>query len=321
MKKIGFIGTGGVSGVHLDYLKSREDVEIAALCDINEEQLKKRHDEYGGETFTDFWEMLDQCKPDAVWVCTPPQVREGPLLACADRKIPVFCEKPVELDLTQAQKIAADLKEHNQKVQIGYPFRSIPLVKQLQKELSDDKIHLIQSLYVCNVSLTRGLPQWFYDKKLSGGALIDQATHNFDLLRMLFGEVEHISGVVSNPVAKKEKGYTVDEVISLSFVFESGTVGSHIHTWVGDDWRNEIKLSGEKRFYRLKLLGIGELVVEDAAGNTRLFRPNQGVIHDHQNEIFLEMLDSDDWSKNPCTYAEGVKTLELTWNCDSAITR
>ena len=42
MTRAGFIGTGGISGVHLRYLASREDVEIAALCDVSEENLKKK---------------------------------------------------------------------------------------------------------------------------------------------------------------------------------------------------------------------------------------------------------------------------------------
>lgn len=53
----------------------------------------KRQGEFGGEAFADFHEMLDRCAPDAVWLCTPPAIRREPLLACADRKIPVFCEE------------------------------------------------------------------------------------------------------------------------------------------------------------------------------------------------------------------------------------
>lgn len=317
MKRVGFIGTGGISNVHLRYLASRDDIEISALCDINEENLKKRQKEYGGQCFNDFHDMFAKIDLDAVWICTPPQIRQDPLIACAEKGIPVFCEKPLERDLDKAQETYQKLKAHNDKIQVGYVFRSIPLVKTLQAEMADDNIHLIQSFYGCNVSLTMGLPEWFYEKKLSGGALIDQATHNLDLLRMLIGDVNKITGTASNPVHTKKDGYTIDEAISLSFIFENGTIGSHIHTWVGDGWRNEIFLSGEKRFYRLNL-GKGTLTIEEGTSQ-KILKPTQGPIHDYQNEIFVDMLNSGNWQNNPCNYLEGMKSLELTLGSDQAL--
>lgn len=46
--RLGFIGTGNISGAHLGVLSVRGDVEIAALCDINPKALKRRRDEFGG---------------------------------------------------------------------------------------------------------------------------------------------------------------------------------------------------------------------------------------------------------------------------------
>lgn len=320
MKKVGFIGTGGISNVHLRFLHERDDVKIAALCDVNEENLDKRHQEYGGLKFTDFHEMLDAVPLDAVWLCTPPQIREEPLLACAEKDIPVMCEKPVERNSAEAERIAEKLGNHNQKVQVGYVFRSIPLVGELLKAKADDRVHLVHSFYGCNVSLTMGLKPWFYEKERSGGGLVDQATHNLDLLRMLLGEVTTVTGVTSNPVKSKETGYTIDEVIAVDFVFENKTVGSHIHTWVGDGWRNEITFIGEKRLYRLNL-GRGSLTIETPAEEDHIIKPEQGPIHDHQNITFLKILNSGDWSKNPCDYMDGVKTLKLTEECDRAVSK
>lgn len=53
MISAGCIGTGKICRMHLQYLKSREDVEIAALCDINKDNLDLIGQEFGGETFTD----------------------------------------------------------------------------------------------------------------------------------------------------------------------------------------------------------------------------------------------------------------------------
>jgi len=319
MIRAGFIGTGGISPVHLRYLKTRPDVRITALCDINDENLKKRQAEYGGNAYHDLHEMLGKEDLDAVWVCTPPQVREEPLVACARKGIPVFCEKPVERDVDRGDRIDAQLRKRKAHVQIGYVFRSMPVIERLRKEMADDRIHLVQSLYACDVSLKNSLPPWFYEKEKSGGALVDQATHNLDLLRMLMGEVRTVRGFAANPVHRKKKGYTIEEVFALSFLFENGSAGSHVHTWVGDTWRNEILLSGEKRVYRLNT-GNNSLTVDDG-NDRRIFGQDGGQNYEHQNKRFLAMVGSGNWSDNPSDYHDGLLTLKLTALCDAAVTK
>ena len=338
--KIGVIGTGGISGVHLDYLKSlatagnagpassapssrsgRESpavaVEVAALCDINPKNLDARLRKYGGAGFDNYERMLDSVKLDAVWLCTPPQVRFEPLIACADRGIPVFCEKPVARRIEDARKTAAALRKRKAKVQIGYVFRSMPIIQRLVREIADDQICLIRSFYGCDVSLSCGLPAWFYRKELSGGALVDQATHNLDLFRMLMGEVAVVRGVCSNPVCRKSANYSVDEVLSLSFIFKNGAVGGHTHTWVGDGWRNEMDLVGKRAVYRLNL-GAGTLTIEQGS-ESRTFRQDQSRMYVPQNRIFLEMVASGNWKNNPCTFDEGVASLDLVLKSDKAL--
>lgn len=315
MIRVACIGVGNISPVHLNYLRARKDVEIAALCDIQPETLERRLKEYGGAGFANFNVMLDSVQLDAVWLCTPPQVRREPLLACARRGIPVMSEKPVERDLAKAKAIARDLKKLNARVQVGYVFRSLPTLQRLREAMADDKIHVIQSFYGCGVSLDMSLPAWFYEKALSGGALIDQATHNLDLLRLLMGEVAQVRGLASNPVKRKKGKYTIDEVLTLSFLFKSRAAGSHTHTWVGDAWRNEILLIGEKRLYRLH--PGSSLTIEE--GGTKHEYRESGSIYHHENARFLEMVTSGDWSRNPSTYEDGVKTLALTLECDEAL--
>ncbi len=337
MIKVAMIGTGNISGAHLRYLKTRADVAIAGLADIKRANLVRRQTEFGGTPFADYRRMLDRIKPDAVWLCTPPGVRREPLLECAARGVPVFCEKPVERRVAAGAAIARALARRRARVQIGYVFRMTPIVARLREAMQDDRIHLVQSLYGCGVSLTRSLPAWFYDQAKSGGALADQATHNFDLLRHLFGEVEAVWGAAHNPVRPRRGRYTIDETLGVLFRFASGILGTHLHTWVGDGWRNEIVISGEKRLYRL-LLSQGCLVIEDPnarsardpldnrpgpagrAGPLR-FEQDPRPIFAYEDDRFLAQVVSGDWSANPCTYADGLETLRLTTACQRALRR
>lgn len=106
-------------------------------------------------------------------------------------------------------------------------------------------------------------------------------------------------------------------MLSLSFLFENGTVGGHVHTWVGDAWRNELLLSDKKRVYYLDLFQ-GLLTVKEGAESHSLHQ-DQADSYNHQNAVFLEMLNSGDWSHNPCDYDDGMAGLKLTLDCDQAL--
>jgi predicted dehydrogenase len=317
MIRAGIIGTGIISGTHLGYLSGRTDVKIEAVCDTSAESRDKAAAQHGARAFDNFETMLTQAGLDAVWLCTPPQVREAPLVACARRKLPVFCEKPVERSVERAAAITRALRELDARVQVGYVFRSMPLVARLRDEVSDDTIRVAQSWYGCPISRTMSLPPWFYDKSLSGGALADQATHNFDLLRCLFGEVEQVVGIARNPVHPKAPGYTVDECISIGLAFRSGLVCSHAHTWAGDAWHNELYLGGEKRRYRVDLTR-GTLLVEEGSRSWSFEQTGPGM-YTYENEAFLSQVASGDWSRNPCSYEDGCHTLKLTQACERAV--
>lgn len=317
MIRIGMIGTGGISNVHLRYLSNQDDVEIAALCDIDEIALQKRHRQYGGRTYTDFREMLEKEELTGVYLCTPPEVREEPLLACAEHGLPVFCEKPVERTVQKAEQVAAELAKRNARVQVGYPFRSMDTIRRLRDEIAADTIHLVQSSYLCDVSLRMSLPAWFYDKSRSGGGLVDQATHNLDLLRYLFGEVTEVKGYAMNPVNPKKEGYTIDETISLTMKFDSGVLGSHIHSWIAHGWQNTMYLSGEKAYYTL-MLSKGVLSIARGS-DTITFEQHAGSLWDFENAVFVEKLRSGTWSEEPSNYADAVKTLALTLTCNDVI--
>jgi predicted dehydrogenase len=314
MIRVGLIGTGNISGVHLNYLKSRKDVEIAALCDIKPENLERRRKEFGGEPFSNFRAMLEKTKLDAIYLCTPARVRREMLLACARKGIPVFCEKPAGRDARAAARLAREIKAAKGRVMVGYVFRAMPVVQRLRNAMADDVIDAVQSFYGSHVGRRHS---WFTDKKFSGGTLVDQGTHNLDLMRYLFGEVKEVCGLAANPVQKKVPGYTIEEIIGVTLRFAGGPVANHLHSCLAARWRIEIVLSGRKRFYRLKP-AEGTLIVEEGA-ETWSFQQDMASIYGYEGEQFLKMVGSGDWSGNICDFADAVASLRLTLACDRAL--
>ena len=319
MLQIGFIGTGNIAGLHLQYLQSRGDVQIAALCDTRAENAERRRAEFGGAAYSDFRSMLDAHRLDAVWLCTPPEARREPLLACAERGVPVFCEKPVECSLASARGVAHALEAHGNRVQVGYVIRPMPIVQRLRELMADDSVHVAQSLYLCDISLKpEAMAPWLFDKSVSGGPIVEQGTHNLDLLRYLFGEAQAVRGISANPVRAKDPAYSVEEAVSLGFVFGGGTLCTHTHSWVSGHFINELVLSGEKRLYRLGLTS-GTLRWQDGDGEMHTFSQGDGGIFAYEDALFLDQVASGDWSRNICSYADGMATLALCLAADQAL--
>ena len=323
--KVGFIGTGNISWTHLRILEKRKDIEIVSLCDIVEDHAKEKQAAFGGEIFLDHETMLKKGpKLDAVWVCTPSTAREEILVNCTKAGLPVFCEKPAERKVAVAKRIAQKLEKiPNARVQIGYVFRSMALTQRLKEMMADDKVRTFMSSYACPASSQNCLPAWFYDNDLSGGALVDQATHNFDWLRYLFGEVTEVFGFATNPfrkkVVKKSGNYTIDETIAMTLKFENGITGTHSHSWLADTWRNEVVLFGEKRKYHVNL-GACTIKVESAREET-LFTQRPGTMYVFENEKFINAVKSGDWSGNPSTYRDAAKSLALTQACIDSLNK
>jgi predicted dehydrogenase len=320
MLRVGFIGTGSISAVHLNYLKTRPDVEIAALCDVHAANLAKRQQEYGGKAYDKLEAMLDQERLDAVWVCTPATVRREPLLACASRGLPVMCEKPAARTWEEAAAIAAELDalDAAQRVQIGYLFRSIDAVQRCRALLADDTVYQVQSVYACPSGLGNGPWSWFFNKPFSGGPLIDQGTHTLDVLRYLLGDVVAVRGLASNPRHTKSAEYSIEEVAAVALRFASGALGTHLQSVLGEGWRDEVLLIGAKRTYRLDL-NNGVLIVEQGKERETV-TASYAHAHDPQNVRFLAAVAGGDWSQNPCPYADAARTLKLALECDAACT-
>ena len=101
-----FIGTGGIAGKHMDALSEIDNARIVGCMDIDEDAAAEAAARFpGAGAYTDRDEMLDECEPDAAYVCVPPHAHGENELALIGREIPFFVEKPISNDRPTARKI------------------------------------------------------------------------------------------------------------------------------------------------------------------------------------------------------------------------
>ena len=124
--RIAMIGAGMMANkVHYPSLASLPQAEMVGICDLNPARLTETADRYQiPNRYSDYRKMLEDLKPDGVYVVMPPQYMYDIVSDCLRRGIHVFTEKPLGLSLHQAETLARLAEENGVITQVGHQRRS-----------------------------------------------------------------------------------------------------------------------------------------------------------------------------------------------------
>lgn len=206
MKKIrvGVVGCGRISVMHLESIVYLEDTELVACCDIKPERAEEAAKKYGAKAYTSYMEMLENEKLDAIHICLPHHLHCKVAVDAFEKGVAVLTEKPMDISYESAVNAVNRAKELG--VQFGVIFQcrynaSSQFVKDALTSGRLGKIITARS------TLTWSRPDNYYSDsdwkgtwdKEGGGVVIDQAIHSVDLTRwMIDSEVESVSCTMSN---------------------------------------------------------------------------------------------------------------------------
>ncbi|MDZ4859223.1 MAG: Gfo/Idh/MocA family oxidoreductase [Candidatus Hydrogenedentes bacterium] len=161
--------------------KAREDVAVVGLADPDEAGRAKHAADCGAKTqYADYREMLAKEKPDLVAIAprTTPRHKEY-LLACVEVGAHGFIEKPLSVDLAEADEIITAADAKGLKWTIGFNFRSTPLAQHARKLIVEDR-----AIGTVLEMRSRGKE----DDRAGGEDLIVLGIHLFDLIGFMFGK-------------------------------------------------------------------------------------------------------------------------------------
>lgn len=185
--RIGIIGCGGIAnGKHMPGLRSIENVEMVAFCDIIEEKAQQAAKDYGTEdakVYTDYKKLLEDKTIDVVHVCTPNRSHSFITVDALEAGKHVMCEKPMAINSEEAKKMLDAAERTGKKLCIGYQNRYRPEMLYLKKEAEDGTfgdIYYSEAIAIRR----RAVPTWgvfINEYEQGGGPLIDIGTHSLDL--------------------------------------------------------------------------------------------------------------------------------------------
>lgn len=200
MKKvnIGVIGAGSISEIHLNSYVRNPEVNLYAICDLNEERAKNKAAARGAQkVFTDYHELLADPEIDAVSICTWNNSHAEISIAAVEAGKHVLVEKPLCRTVAEAERIQQAVKKSGKVLQVGFVRRYGSNTDILQRFINAGELG---DIYYAKATCLRRLGNpggWFADKERSGGGpLIDLGVHIIDLCWYLMGKpkVKSISG-------------------------------------------------------------------------------------------------------------------------------
>lgn len=339
-KRLAIIGCGGIGTYHLGHFMQYGDIiELVGFCDLIREKAESFQKQAGcGEVFTDFKEMYDTVHPDIVFICIPPYKHGDVEKETIKRGIPFFVEKPVALKMDLAKEILAQIKEKNLITGCGFQCRYSKLVAPNKKFVADNEIIYVECARMGGIPGT----DWWADKSLSGGQLVEQTVHQFDIIRYMIGEPETVftfgtKGFVKNGPAN----YNTDDLTTTTVKFKNGvlaTISTGCYATGGDSFDSKVTFSTKDKRADLRILDSfkvfgekpstpsqkdGFVIANDggvasASGDCITYREegDAGLICDR---TFIEGVISGDGSKVRSPYADAVKTLAFVLACNKSM--
>src|SRR3954452_16426080 len=297
--RIGLVGAGFIGGRHLDSLTAQDGVRVVGVADPQLERAEQLAPRAGATAHPDWAHLLDAEELDALYVCVPPHGHGALEEAAVDRGLPLFVEKPLAGDLGTAERLAARIEDAGLLTSVGYHWRYLDTLEQARERLADTPARMALAAWLDKAP---GAP-WWARQDQSGGQTVEQATHLFDVARVLVGEV--VGGTAVGSRSADGPGDVLD-VCTAALRFESGAVGS---------FSNSCLLPGGLRI-GVELVAPGlrlwltehQLVVTDGDGERVVDRRVDPLVAEDRAFVAAVRGDGDDVRSS---YAEALRTHRL----------
>jgi myo-inositol 2-dehydrogenase/D-chiro-inositol 1-dehydrogenase len=308
--RLGLIGAGWIAGLHLEALERLGRTQLVGVVSGTGAGARVVAERWGGLAFDDAGAMLDEARPDVVYLCVPPfrAVEFGALLV--RRGIPFLTEKPLAAaDGDGPARLAAAIERTRLVVAVGYHLRALDILPVVRSRLAASPPGLIVAQWLDGTPA----PAWWGVGEEGGGQVIEQATHLYDLARHLAGEATVVAAA-SNRMAVAPQGVDVADATVATLRFEHGAIGSFANTRRLVAGVISVEFASERLLTTLTKGRQGQgdwhARFEDDAGASEIQATADP--YEIQAAAFLDAVESGDPARVLCTYPDALLTDRLT---------
>ncbi|WP_287587531.1 MULTISPECIES: Gfo/Idh/MocA family protein [Mogibacterium] len=231
--KYALIGCGRIATNHVTAAVNN-NMEIVAVCDIVPEKMEailKKHglvDDKSIKRYTDYKKMIEENELELVSIATESGKHASIALDVIDAGINVIIEKPMAMNIADAEEIIKRAAEKNVKVSACHQNRFNVAIQEVRKAIEGERFGKLSHASI-NVRWNRN--KGYYDQapwrgtwEEDGGCLMNQCIHGIDLLRWMMGdEVVEVYGATR----QQFHDYLEAEDVGVAVVkFKNGAIGT-----------------------------------------------------------------------------------------------
>lgn len=256
--RIAILGNGFARTVMLPALRNVPGAEVVGISSPSQERLRSTAEEFGIPVHGPHPKaMIRECRPDAVFIATPPHVHCEAAIHALEAGCHVLCEKPTALDAGESARMwEAARSNPNRLALIDHELRFDPRRVQMREWAEAGRFGEVRraSYRLHSTAFRVERPwSWWSDADRGGGALGAIGSHAVDALRVVLGEVVEVRGHLDrfsqariDPETGSSRPVTSDEFVVAWLRFESGAIATLEVSMVEVERRHEFSIVGSR---------------------------------------------------------------------------
>jgi len=238
--KAAVIGVGSMGRNHARVYNELPDVELVAVSDSDEKNAASIAERYATRPYTDYRDLLEKEKPDAVSIAVPTALHEEVGLAALDAGVHVLMEKPIAATVESGQRLIEKARAVKKHLMIGHIVRFNPAMQALKQKLDAGELGRIYQIF-CR----RAGP--FPARVSDVGVVIDLAPHDLDIMRFLAGS--DVVRVYAETERRMHASY--EDLVWGTLRFADGLVGGLEINWLTPTKIRETFVLGERGLFKV----------------------------------------------------------------------
>ncbi len=314
MEKIcwGIIGCGNVTEVKSGPAFNKvEHSSLMAVSRRDPDKLAdyvKRH--HIPLSFTNALDLIQSEKINAIYIATPPDVREAYAIEAMQLGKPVYLEKPMALNLAACKRLKSVSEKLGIKLSVAHYRRNLPLFMEVKNILEQGDIGAIKEVQITMLKKTdkaaKDPSNWRVDPSIAGGGYFyDLAPHQIDLVFYFFGKPKSFFGTSTN----KAGLYKAEDFVQGTIELENGIVCKGLWDFsINGEEKDEFLIIGEKGTIRFPVFGL--FIEVESNGQVKTI-PFEAPKHNQQNHIQAVVNYFLDKGENPCSAEDAILSMEV----------
>ncbi|MEO8287240.1 MAG: Gfo/Idh/MocA family oxidoreductase [Chloroflexota bacterium] len=241
--RVAVIGAGAMGRNHLRVLNDLPTARLVGVADADLATAERAARLYGIQAYTDYRQMLDREKPEAVVIAVPTIMHREVALEVISRGIHLLVEKPIAFTVAEGEEILAAAHDAGVLLTVGHIERYNPAIVELHRRLQEAELGRVFKMHARRLGP-------FPPRVRDVGVVIDLATHDVDIMRFLSGsEVVRVYAETARRIHTEH-----EDLLSGLLRFQDNSIGVLDINWLTPTKIRELMITGEKGMFHVNYL-------------------------------------------------------------------